>query len=140
MSERRRAWTRAFWRVVNPLVLRLAGSAATPWWIVLETRGRRSGRLRRVPLARGPVTGGEMWITAAHGRRSGYVANLLADPRVRVRLRGRWHDGRAEVLPLTPDRVRAFNLYARMGLLAAGSDPVLVRVALAEPSPPAAAR
>ncbi len=33
------------------------------------------------------------------GERSQYVRNIKADPRVRVRLRGRWYPGTAHLLP-----------------------------------------
>jgi hypothetical protein len=38
---------------MNPLPLRLAGIA--PWWVILETTGRRTGLPRRVPPAGGPL-------------------------------------------------------------------------------------
>ena len=100
-----------FWRVFNPPSRALAGVA--PWWVVLETTGRRSGRPRRVPLARGPVDGRTTWLIATHGRHASFAHNIAADPRVRLRLRGRWHEGTATLVPLDPAVVRRFNGYAR---------------------------
>jgi hypothetical protein len=33
------------------------------------------------------------WIVAEHGRRANYVRNIEANPRVRVRVGRRWHEG-----------------------------------------------
>ena len=122
----KRRLTLAFWKLVNPLAVRLAGFA--PFWVVLETTGRRTGRIRRVPLARGPVEGDTTWVIAAQGRHSAFVRNIEADPRVRIRLRGRWRDATAAVEPMDPAIVRRFNLYARSGPATVGIDPMLVRV------------
>lgn len=120
-----------FWRVVNPPTRPLAG--LVPWWVLLETTGRRTGRVRRVPLASGPVESGPgesggMWLIAVHGRRSGWVANINANPHVRVRTAGRWRSGLAEVHPFDDATVTRFNRYARGGPALAGIDPVLVFV------------
>jgi deazaflavin-dependent oxidoreductase (nitroreductase family) len=118
----------AFWRVVNPLARALAGVA--PWWVVLETTGRKSGRPRRVPLARGPVEGNVTWVIAVHGPHSGFVNNIEASPEVRLRLRGRWRSGTASVGPMDPAVVRRFNRYGRSGPAVMGIDPALVRIEL----------
>src|SRR5215210_1975470 len=97
---------RAVWRVMNPLALRVAGFA--PWWVVLETTGRRSGRPRRGPVARGPVSGSTAWLIAVHGEHAGFVKNIAVTPTVRVKLRGRWHAGSATVAPLDPAVLRRF--------------------------------
>jgi len=65
------------WKVFNPTARALAGIA--PWWVVLETTGRRSGLPRRIPLARGPEEGTGTWIVAVHGERSAFVRNIRAD-------------------------------------------------------------
>ena len=126
----KRRLTLAFWRIVNPIARALAGIA--PFWVVLETTGRRSGKPRQVPLARGPVDGDVTWVIAVHGRRSDYVKNVEASPRVRLRLRGRWRDGTASVGPMEPAIVRRFNAYGRAGPKVMGIDvePVLVRIEL----------
>jgi deazaflavin-dependent oxidoreductase (nitroreductase family) len=125
----RRAIARLLWRVMNPIALRFAAGVA-PWWVILETTGRRSGRPRRVPLARGPEEGRTLWIVAVHGRHAGFVQNVLANPRVRIKARGRWWSGRASVEPFDPQRIRDFNLYARLGPRTIGIDPALVRIEL----------
>ena len=119
-----------FWRLFNPLARRLAGIA--PWWVVLETTGRKSGRPRQVPLARGPVDGSVAWLICVHGDHAAFARNIAADPRVRLRLRGRWHEGEASVRPFEQSVVSRFGLYARMGPRTLGIEPKLIRVELGD--------
>ncbi|MHB8681430.1 MAG: nitroreductase/quinone reductase family protein [Acidimicrobiales bacterium] len=65
---------------------------------LVETTGRRSGQRRRTPVG-GRFEGQTFWIVAAGGERSAYVLNLLAQPRVRVKVGRRWRSGTAEVVP-----------------------------------------
>lgn len=123
-QRRRRTRTKALWRVINPPTRLLAGIA--PWWVLLETTGRRSGRARHTPLA-GPRDGQGMWLIAAQGTHADYVRNLVADSRVRLRHRGHWYTGTAIVHNLDPEIVAGFNSYAR-GALRLGIDPKLVRI------------
>ena len=88
---------------INPLMRLLLAIGINPLGLaILETRGRTSGKFRRVPVGNGR-TGDEFWIIAEHGLRAGYVRNIQHDPRVRVRLRiglrYRWVPGWATVLP-----------------------------------------
>ena len=129
MRGLRRAIAHVIWRVFNPLALRF-GAGRAPWWVILETTGRRTGQKRHTPLARGPMTDTTLWLVSVHGKQANFVKNLIARPEVRVKHRGRWLGGRAAVEPLDPARLRQFNLYARTGPATLGIDPVLVRVAL----------
>ena len=88
---------------INPLMRLLLRLGVNPLGLViLETRGRVSGRPRRTPVGNGR-TGDTLWIIAEHGTYANYVRNIQADPRVRVRLRVglryRWVEGLATVLP-----------------------------------------
>lgn len=88
---------------INPLMRLFLTIGINPLGLaILETRGRRTGRLRRVPVGNGR-SGESFWIIAEHGLRAGYVQNIRSDPRVRVRLRVglryRWVSGVATVLP-----------------------------------------
>ena len=127
-QKRRRSRHRIFWRIVNPPTRPLAGYV--PWWVLLETRGRRSGKPRTTPLARGPVDGDVVWLAAVHGRHSQWVRNLEATPEVRIKLRGRWNPGHATVHEYDEATARRFNPYARSGPRTLGIDPALVRVEL----------
>jgi deazaflavin-dependent oxidoreductase (nitroreductase family) len=124
----KRRIAKAFWRIFNPLAIRLAGIA--PWWVVLETIGRKSGEPRRTPFARGPVDGNVAWVIAVHGAHSDFAHNIAADPNVRFRLRGRWHTGTASLVPMDPAVVERFTAYARSGPVTVGIDPMLIRVEL----------
>ena len=117
---------RAFWRIANPIVMPFAGIA--PWWVVLETTGRKSGLRRRKPLARGPIDGDVFLLMAAHGRHADFVRNIEANPAVRIRHRRRWHEGVASVEALDPATLARFNFYGRRGAAIAGVDPVLLRI------------
>lgn len=101
-------------RLLNPpmkAALRLG--VAPPGYAVLETVGRRSGRRRRTPVGNG-LEGDSFWIVAEHGRRAGYVLNIGANPRVRVRLRQGpryvWREGTARPLPEDDPRERQRRL------------------------------
>ena len=88
---------------INPLMRLLLTIGINPLGLaILETRGRNSGKLRRVPVGNGRK-GDSFWIIAEHGMRANYVRNIARDPRVRVRLRigwrYRWVTGMATVLP-----------------------------------------
>ncbi len=79
-------------RVANPLMRRL------PIQTLLETTGRKSGEPRRTPLG-GSAVGDQFWFVSEFGEKSQYVKNIQANPKVRVRLRGRWHSGTAHLVP-----------------------------------------
>jgi deazaflavin-dependent oxidoreductase (nitroreductase family) len=88
---------------INPLMRLLLRIGINPLGLaILETRGRVSGKLRRVPVGNGRK-GDSFWIIAEHGTRAGYVQNIRHDPHVRVRLRlgprYRWVPGIATICP-----------------------------------------
>src|SRR5689334_6971299 len=101
-------------------------------YALLETVGRRSGRPRHTPVGNG-LDGDTFWLVAAHGWRADYVRNIKADPRVRVKVRGRWRRGVA--VPLPSDDVDArsrrlpYRWDATVGRLMA-SAPLTVRIDL----------
>jgi len=127
--RRKRALLVRFWRLVNPPARVLAGFL--PWWVLLETTGRLTGKRRRTPLAKGLMSGGAMWLIAVHGDHSRWVRNVAVTPTVRFRFGGRWHEGTASIHPFDDDMVSRFNRYARSGPRVVGFDPSLVRVDLA---------
>ena len=69
---------------INPLMRLLLTIGINPLGLaILETRGRSSGKPRRVPVGNGRK-GDAFWIIAEHGTRAEYVRNIQQDPRVRV--------------------------------------------------------
>lgn len=128
-------------RLANPLVRGLlVRGFALPGYALLETTGRRSGQLRRTPIGDG-LEGDTFWIVSEHGRRSAYVLNIEADPRVRICTRGRWRGGTAHVLPDDDplERQRLLSkarLSARMNAAAVrsfGTDLLSIRIDLDPP-------
>jgi deazaflavin-dependent oxidoreductase (nitroreductase family) len=128
-ADRKRMMTRVLWRwLLNPMARPFAGIA--PWWVSLETTGRRSGKPRRTPLAAGPRDEAGMWVIAVQGLRSDFVRNIEASPVVRVRHRGHWHAGTASIHAMDSEIVRRFNSYARTGPKLVGIEPRLIRLKL----------
>ncbi len=132
--DKRRVSTFLSARLLNPVV-RVAARLGLPLPIVviLETRGRRSGQPRPVPVGKA-LDGDTLWIVAEHGRRAAYVRNIDADPRVRVRVGRRWRTGTARVLEGDDWRERQ-RLMPKNRLNSAmvrvmGTEPVTVRVDL----------
>jgi deazaflavin-dependent oxidoreductase (nitroreductase family) len=111
--------------VANPL------SRQLPFQTLLETTGRKSGLPRRTPVG-GRRVGDEFWIVSEYGEKSQYVRNIQADPRVRVRIKGRWHHGTAHLLHEDDARARLRSL-PRMNsaaVRAVGTNLLTVRVDL----------
>jgi len=136
---RKRRWSRfASVKVLNPLMRRALETGLVPGWALLETTGRRSGQPRRVPVGDG-LRGAQFWIVAEHGRHANYVRNIEQNPRVRVRVRRRWLEGTAHLLPDDDPRARLRMLrrpWNDIGLRAMASEMLVVRVDL-DPDPPA---
>jgi deazaflavin-dependent oxidoreductase (nitroreductase family) len=116
------------WRIINPTTRLLAGIA--PWWVVIETVGRRTGKQRRTPIARGPFDGDTTWLISVHGTHASWVKNITDSPAVRLRVNRRWRAGSASIVSYDPEIVRRFNRYARSGLGTPSIDPALIRVDL----------
>ncbi len=65
---------------------------------MVDTVGRRSGQPRHTPVG-GRLTDTQLWLVPEHGAHSDYVKNIKANPAVRLRIAGHWHDGTAHLLP-----------------------------------------
>lgn len=122
--------------VVNPLVAALERRGVRSALVVeLETTGRRSGQPRRVPLT-GSADDDGVWVISQHGRRAGWAHNITADPRVRVRVNGRWRAGTAAFRPDDDVRARARSFgrgklsgaATALAMRALESDPISVRI------------
>ena len=73
--------------VLNPPIkLALAIRLPLPGYALLETKGRKTGKLRRTPVGDGRI-GNQFWLVAEHGMKAGYVRNIERDPHVRLMLR-----------------------------------------------------
>jgi deazaflavin-dependent oxidoreductase (nitroreductase family) len=115
--------------VFNPPVkLLFAVGLVRPGYALLETVGRKTGKPRRTPVGDGRV-GGQFWIVAEHGRKAGYVRNIEANSRVRLKLRegfrSRWYTGTAHII--SDDAPRARQDWLARQLRGAGSNAAAVR-------------
>jgi deazaflavin-dependent oxidoreductase (nitroreductase family) len=124
-----RRWVRAYQRTVNPWFRWGAGFAFG--FAVIETTGRRTRKARQIPVG-GRLRCGVFWTVASDGRYSAWVRNIEANPRVRVRVHGRWRQGVAEVQPDDNPRRRLLRLNPVNSLfvLIAGKHPLSVRITL----------
>ncbi|MGV0791528.1 nitroreductase/quinone reductase family protein [Mycolicibacterium sp. XJ1819] len=118
--------TTAFQKHVANPVMRLL-----PFQTLLETIGRKSGQPRRTPLD-GRREGNQFWFVSEFGDRSQYVKNIAANPRVRVRLKGKWHSGTAHPVPDDDprERLRSLPRFNSMGVRTFGSNLLTIRVDL----------
>ncbi|MET7428181.1 nitroreductase/quinone reductase family protein [Streptomyces flaveolus] len=126
-DRKHRVVTRLQRYVANPLNRRL------PFQTLLETTGRTSGLPRRTPVG-GRRVGNSFWLVSEFGLKSQYVRNIQADPRVRVRIAGRWHHGTAHLLP-DDDPVARLRTLPRLNSTAVrafGTDLLTVRVDLTD--------
>ncbi|GAA0640116.1 nitroreductase family deazaflavin-dependent oxidoreductase [Streptomyces thermocarboxydovorans] len=124
-AERKYRRATAFQRRINPLLRRL------PFQTVLETTGRVSGLPRLTPVG-GRRVGDSFWLVSEFGERSQYVRNIKANPRVRVRIRGRWYSGTAHPLPGDDPvaRLRTLPRYNSAVVRAMGAGLLTVRIDL----------
>ena len=126
MAEVRDRITTVFQKnVANPL-MRLM-----PFQTLLETTGRKSGEPRRTPLD-GSRVGDQFWFVSEFGDKSQYVKNIQADPRVRVRLKGKWHSGTAHLVPEDDplERLRSLPKFNSFGVRTFGTNLLTIRVDL----------
>ncbi|MFD9661656.1 nitroreductase family deazaflavin-dependent oxidoreductase [Rhodococcus sp. NPDC059968] len=101
----------------------------------LETIGRKTGQFRRVPVAAAFDDTGA-WLISQHGTRSGWAANITADPNVRIRHGARWRTGTARLEPGDDieARTRTFASHPAFAALTAAtfralqSAPISVRI------------
>ncbi len=102
---------------------------------LLETTGRRTGQPRQIPVGNG-LDGDTFWLIAAHGRQSDYVRNLIAQPRVRVKVGRSWRSGTAVLMPGDDTGQRSRTLTYRWDAAvgrALATTPVTVRIDLDAP-------
>jgi deazaflavin-dependent oxidoreductase (nitroreductase family) len=113
-------------RVVHPLQRSLVNPVVKAAWrlglgppgdALLETTGRRTGRPRLTPICDGQ-DGDTFWVVAQRGRRSDYVRNIQANPRVRVKVR---RGARTEWLAGTAHIVDADDPRERQRMMARGN-------------------
>lgn len=102
-----------------------------PAQTLLETTGRKSGEPRRTPLG-GRLVGNQFWLVSEFGEKSQYVRNIKAQPRVRLRLRGRWRSGTAQLMPDDDPhaRLRELPRFNSFGVRTFGTNLLTIRIDL----------
>jgi deazaflavin-dependent oxidoreductase (nitroreductase family) len=126
---------------INPIMRRLLLLGLAPRaYALLETIGRRSGRPHLTPVGNG-MEDHIFWLVAEHGTKAHYVQNLLANPRVRIRVGRRWRQGSATLVPGEDGRQRRRQLNRANGIVgfidgiffrAAATVPCTIRIDLTE--------
>jgi deazaflavin-dependent oxidoreductase (nitroreductase family) len=130
--------------ILNPTIKALLWLQILPLGIaIVETTGRKSGRLRRTPIGEG-LEGDIFWVLAEHGRHANYVRNIETNPQVRVRVRRRfiplWLNGVATIMEDDDPHARQRQLLRRHPLRivnvalvrAWGTDLLTIRIDLAK--------
>ena len=130
---KRRASTFFTAKLLNPVVRAVVRlGLPLPLVVILETRGRKSGQPRQIPVGKA-LEGDTLWIVAEHGHKASYVRNIEANPRVRVRVGRRWRTGTARILTDDDWRERQRRLPNKVNsamVRAVGTEHVTVRVDL----------
>ena len=119
-------------RLVNPLVRVLHRAGVPTGTALLETTGRRTQQPRQTPVGNG-LRGEHFWIVTEHGRHSSYVKNIVANPRVRVKVGRTWFHGTAHILEDDDPRARIRWLGRPLNdtaLRAVGTEHLVIRVDL----------
>lgn len=103
------------WYVIPAIKAGLAPLHANPVtgsWLLLRTRGRRTGLSREVALGYA-IHDGAVYCSAGFGTRTQWFRNLLADPRVEVVLPGAAFAGLAEEVTDPDERRRGWRVLIR---------------------------
>jgi deazaflavin-dependent oxidoreductase (nitroreductase family) len=121
---------RAVGRLLNPAVQVLSRiGLRTALATELETVGRKTGQVRRVPVSAQFDHDGA-WIISQHGTRSGWGRNIVDNPNIRLRQGSAWHSGVATFRP-DDDVVARGRKFGRVGakvVKALETTPVSVRI------------
>lgn len=134
-AGRRRRIRRLQKYALNPPMKLATHLGLVPGHVVIETTGRRTGARRRTVVG-ACQQGDTFWVVAEQGRHAGYVANLIADPNVRIRHRGRWLAATATPEPQDDPRQRLqqFPASHRRAVTSFGTDLLTIRLTV-EPEP-----
>ena len=114
-GPRTRRVIRAIARLVNPLVLRIAGRRHMPILGIVHHRGRKTGRLYATPLGVRPAMGGGFVIPLTFSDASHWYQNILAAGSCVITYQGADHTVSG---PMLVDRATAGPAYPRYERLA----------------------
>jgi deazaflavin-dependent oxidoreductase (nitroreductase family) len=80
-------------------LFRLGLGGFMPWWVLLTTVGRKSGKLHRTVVDIVQRDGDAVYLIAAYGYRADWVRNLEANGVLKAQIGWRKFDARAAFLP-----------------------------------------
>ena len=120
LGPRTRRLIRSIARVVNPLVLRIAGRRHMPVVGILHHRGRNTGYPYTTPLGIRPAAVGGFVMPLTFGESAGWYRNIAAAGRCVVTWRGADHTVTSPVIVARAAALPAFPRYERLALRAIG--------------------
>jgi deazaflavin-dependent oxidoreductase (nitroreductase family) len=107
-------------RLVNPLVLRIAGRRHMPVIGIVRHRGRKTGRAYAAPLGIRPAAAGGFVMPLTFGEAAGWYRNIVAAGWCVITWRGRDHTVTNRWSSAAPRHCPAFPRYERLALRAIG--------------------
>jgi deazaflavin-dependent oxidoreductase (nitroreductase family) len=116
LGPRARRLIRSAARVVNPLVLRLAGRRHMPVLGILRHRGRKTGQEYATPLGIRPATAGGFVMPLTFGEAAGWYRNVRAAGPAVITWRGSDHTVADPVIVGEEVALPAFPRYERLAL------------------------
>jgi deazaflavin-dependent oxidoreductase (nitroreductase family) len=105
-------------RLVNPLVLRIAGRRYMPVIGIVHHRGRNTGRPYATPLGIRPATAGGFVMPLTFGESAGWYRNIAAAGWCVITWRGADHTVASPVIVDRATALPAFPRYERLALQA----------------------
>jgi deazaflavin-dependent oxidoreductase (nitroreductase family) len=115
LGPRARRAIRSAARLVNPLVLRIAGRRHVPVVGIIHHRGRKTGRLYATPLGIRPAAAGGFVMPLTFGETAGWYRNIAAAGWCVITWRGA---DRTVADPVIVDRAAALPAFPRYECLA----------------------
>ena len=122
LGPRTRRVIRSVARLVNPLVLRIAGRRHMPVVGIIHHRGRKTGRPYATPLGIRPAAAGGFVMPLTFGEAAGWYRNILAAGWCVITWRGADHTVASPVIVDRATALPAFPRYERLALRAIGID------------------
>ena len=120
LGPRTRRVIRSVARLVNPLVLRIAGRRHMPVVGIVHHRGRRTGRPYATPLGIRPAAAGGFVMPLTFGEAAGWYRNIVAAGGCVITWRRADHPVASAVIVDRTTALPAFPRYERLALRAIG--------------------
>ena len=120
LGPRTRRVIRSAARLVNPVVLRIAGRRHMPVVGILHHRGRKTGRAYATPLGIRPAAAGGFVMPLTFGEAAGWYRNIVAAGWCVITWRGQDHTVTNPVIVDRTTALPAFPRYERLALRAIG--------------------